>query len=385
MSAVLVCLSICSCQDTDTPEATTPEVTTLAVSNVTGRKANFSGTVTTEASCYFLVAQTANFTDADTIAASIYQNEGLSSYNCIAEYSGLKPGKTYYVCLCATDGRSYVNGNSITFTTPTYLEIANVYLTDIDGYSTNSYTPENPLGVFVLSSWSSSYVVLGSYSNMQAAYSDSEITLPYDISLDTDVKVYAYYPYTSEYDGSSIPIRANESYYGVTTPTYLYGSSNTVNGDDTGANITMKYALSKVTLSITNSSSDAAELTKVVLSNSDGEYLASSGKMNVFTGVISDLGDYEDHTLTMSETIASGSTYTANFMIIPISFDDNQIVAKVTIGGKQMAIALPAATWSKSAHYTYQISVDKDALTLSGIRIEQWDSQNGGDININQD
>lgn len=383
MPLALACLTLSSCQDVDEPVATSFDVNTLAVSNLTGRKANFTGTVSNSATCYFLVAQTANFTDADTISATTQKYEGSDSYICAAEYSGLKPGITYYVCLCATDGRSYVNGNSINFTTPTYLEIANVYLTDIDGYSVNTYTPDQPLGTFVLSSWEYSYNVVGSYSNISTSLVDSEYQLPSDITLDDDVKVFAYYPYTSEFNDNSIPVYANESLYG-TTPTYLYGSSNTVNGDDTSANLTMHFALCKVTLNISNIGDDAVTLSNVTLSNLDGEYIASSGSMNVFTGVISNLANYEDQTMTLSQSIAANSSYSADFWLIPTSFDDNQVIVKLTIGDKVLRLALPSATWSKSSHYTYSLSVDGDALTLSGIRVEEWDSQNGGSIDINQ-
>lgn len=384
MPLALACMALSSCQDVDEPVATSFEVKTLSVDDLSGRKASFTGSVSTNADCYFLVAQTANFTDADTITATTTRNESSTSYSCTADCSGLKPGKTYYVCLCATDGRSYVNSNSLTFTTPTYLEISNVYLTDIDGYTTSSYKPTDVLGVFVLTSWSSSYSVLGTYYNMQVAYEDSEFALPYDISLDSDVRVYAYSPYSSAFNGLTIPVYANESLYNTTTPTYLYGNSNTVNGDDTSANITLHYALAKVTLQITNASSEAATLSNVTLSNSDGNYIASSGNMNVFTGAISDLDNYEDQSVSLDQTIASGSYYSVDLMLIPTSFGENNVIAKVTIGGKQLSISLPTATWSKSSHYTYQISADKDALSLSGIRIEQWDNNNGGEIDINQ-
>lgn len=390
ISAVLACLALVGCQEVDAPANSNPSVETFSVTGLTGHEAYFSGAVSTNATCYFLLSSTINLTEPDTISASqqtIYGSDSISSdkYHYATLYNGLKPGKDYYLALCASDGRSEVRGNVVSFSTPTYLTIENVYLSDIDGYSTNVFQPTQPIGSFVLSSWEYSYGVWDSYQNMKTTYSDSKYSMANgnDISLSSDVRVYSYYPYTTEYSNYYIPVKANETLYGE-TPTYLYGYSNTVNSDDTEAYITMHYALAKISLAITNANDDGATLSQVTLENIDGDYLASSGEMNVFTGDISELQDYDAHTRTCQQTLTS-TAYTEDFMLIPTSFDENQVVVKLVVDGVEEQLALPAVTWSKGHHYTYQLTVDKGALKLGGIRVEAWDTQNGGSIDIKQD
>lgn len=365
MCAFIACMSLSACQELDTPIATNPTVKTMEASGVEGRKAYFSGTVNADANCFFLLSTTANLTDPITIAATTSKSESDNNLYCSSEYEGLTPGTTYYLALCASDGVSEEMGNIVSFTTPTFLTVANVYLSDIDGYSTNSYAPEQPLGLFLLSNWESSYSVWNSYSNIKAEYSNSEIVLSQDIRPTSNIKVFAYHPYTEQLSGNSIPVKANESYYGTPTASYFYGYSNTINGDDTEATINLRYALSKITLSVTNANgNDGSTLTNVTIGNQEGEqHIASSGEMNVFTGNISNLQDYVDQSKDCSQTLTS-SAYKVDFMLIPTSFQDNQVVVKMTINGKTLETTLPASTWSKGAHYTYYISVDKDELSV---------------------
>lgn len=389
MSALLACFSFSSCQELDGPADTDPTVTTLEASEIGGRKAYFTGVVNAKATGYFLLSQTANLTDPIKIEAEQLYTDGTSTSTDAngyfgAQYNELTPGTTYYFAFCASDGTSEVMGNVKSFTTPTFLNIANVYLTDIDGYSTNTYTPEESLGIYLLSNWTSTYNVWNSYTNIKAEYSNSEYVLPQDISLSSDVRVYAYHPYTTECSNYSIPVKANESYYGVTTPTYLYGNSGTLNSESTDANVTMHYALCKVTLAIKNANgNDGSTLTNVTLSDLDGDCLASSGNMNVFTGTISNLQDFVDHSKTCSQTLTSTAS-NIDFMLIPTSFASNQMMVTLTVDGKTINTTLPSATWSKASHYTYSLSVDKGSLKFNGVRVEQWNNQNGGTIDINQ-
>lgn len=377
MCGLVVSLSLCACQEIDNPADTDPQVTTLDVSELSGRKACFQGTVNAQATGYFLLATTINLVDPIKIEATPIA-EGSNTY--AAQYVGLTPGAGYYVAFCASDGTSEVKGNVVSFTTPTYLTIADVKINNIDGTSTSSFTPDQAFGTFLLDSWSYSYGVWNSYANMKTEYSDGEFVLPQDISLGTDVRVYAYYPYTTQCNNNAIPVNIAS----MDDATYLYGSSSTVSADNTDATITFRHALAKVSLVISNTNSSSAQLSKIVMSDQDGKCLANSGKMNVFTGNITDMEDYGNRSTYFNETLSS-SAYTADFMVIPTSFGSDEILVKLTVDGKELAVALPAATWNKGTHYTYQITVNKDNLSIGGIRIDDWDSQDGGQIDINQD
>lgn len=376
MSAILVSLSFSSCQDLDEPADTDPSVKTLAVSELGGRKAYFQGTVNAQATGYFLLATTINLVDPVKIEATQIA-EGSNTY--AAQYTGLTPGTDYYVAFCASDGASEVKGNVVSFTTPTYLTIDNVLLSDIDGSSSSSFSPDQAFGSFLLDTWSYTYGVWDNYSNLKTEYVDGEFVLPQDISLSTDVRVYAYYPYTTECNNYTIPVSVNDT----DTQTYLYGNSSTVNADNTDATITFRHALAKVSLAISNTNSSSAQLTKVSLCDINGDCLAGSGTMNVFTGAISDLQNFSDRSVDCSQTLGS-SAYTADFMVIPTSISSDQVIVKVVVDGREIASVLPAVTWNKGSHYTYQLSINKDNLVLGGVRIEDWDSQNGGSIDINQ-
>lgn len=382
MSIILASQSFSACQELDEPADTNPEVKTLDVSELSGRKATFQGTVNAKATGYFLLATTINLVNPVKIDATQIAEDTNTSpaiYTFSAQYTGLTPDTDYYVAFCASDGSNEVKGSTVSFTTPTYLTIGGVYLSDINGSSSSSFIPEQAFGSFLLDSWSYSYSVWNNHSNLKTEYSDGEFVLPQDISLSTDVRVFAYYPYTTEYSNNTIPVSIN----GSETPTYLYGGSSTVNADNTDATITFRHALAKVSLTISNTNSSSAELSKVTICDLTGSYLAGSGTMNVFTGDISNLQNYGDRSIDCSETLAS-SAYTADFMVIPTSFGNDQIVVKLIVDGKEFVKALPSATWSKGTRYTYQLSVNKDDLVLGGIRIDDWDSQNGGSININQ-
>lgn len=377
MSVLLASQSFFACQELDEPADTDPSVKTLAVSELGGRKAYFQGTVNAEATGYFLLATTINLVNPVKIEATQIA-EGANTY--AAQYTGLTPGTDYYVAFCASDGSSEVTGNVVSFTTPTYLTIEGAYLSNIDGGSSSAFTPSQAFGTFLLDSWSYSYGVWNNYSNMKTEYADGEYVLPQDISLSTDVRVYAYYPYTTDCSSYTIPVSVN----GTDTPTYLYGNSSTVNEDNTDATITFHHALAKVSLAITNTNSSSAQLSNVSICDIDGSVLAGSGTMNVFTGAITNLQNYSDRSVDCSQTLTS-SAYTTDFMVIPTSFDSDQLIVKLKVDGKDFVTTIPSATWNQGTHYTYQLSVNKDNLVLGGVRIDDWDTQNSGTIDINQD
>lgn len=385
---LLACLVLCGCQDVKDFTNTIATVKTDNVEKYTGRYAYLSGSVNAHAYNYFLVSTSQDMSDAAKVSAGTNKNESMGMWNCFAEIDDLAPGTTYYVTLCASDGVSESRGNVVSFTTNEYLSIENVNVNDMDGGSSTAV--EGQIGTYLLSGWTNNYTVWGNYANMPTKYSGIGYSLPYDIELTQDTKVYAYYPYTYEVFENQIDVYANDEYYKQSID-YMYGSSNVVNASETKANIAMYHALSKVTFSITKAADDEDEevLTKVSLYSFEGNVLKFRGLMNVFTGDITpweDLsGEAYDKTFDNERSLTTDEATTIDYMLIPVSFEDYRVRVTLTVNGRSIETTLPASTWEKGKHYTYQLTVDKDALEIGNIEVEEWVDSEEGTITIKQE
>lgn len=352
---LLACLSLSGCQDVEEPANTVPTVITDAVEKYSGDFAYLSGTVSSRAECYFLISTSEDMSDAQKVEVYPYKNEEKGSWTCNRELGDLVPGTTYYVVLCATDGRSEVKGNVVSFTTSAYLSIESV---KADGKDYN----EDILGIYL----TTNQTVIYDFANMRATRNNNNgYTLPQNILLtEPTYKVYAYSPYDK---GNSIETLKEINVWARGTNDYLYGNCE-VTPSSPKANIEMKSALAKLYFTISTDSKEPISISYINLRNVDQqsktEALSISGKLDLTTGKITPIpvSGHDGILLNMPNTpIYAGVHANAEMLVIPTSFKDGEIEIDVSVNSQLIRTTIPAATWE--AGKTYEIPLEIDVKT----------------------
>lgn len=354
---LLACLSLNSCQDVEDPANTVPTVVTDAVEKYSGDYAYLSGTVSSRAECYFLISTSEDMSDAQKVEVYSHRNEEKGNWTCGRELGDLIPGTTYYVVLCATDGRSEVKGNVVSFTTSAYLSLESVkvdgkdysgdvlgtYLTDVNQRVNNSH-----------------------YGNMRTLRNgNNSYELPYNIILsEPTYRVYAYAPYDMK--ASVETINAIEVWTRGTN-NYLYGSCE-VTPSNPKANIEMHSALAKLYFTISTDSKESISLGYINLRNanwqSETEALSINGKLDLATGKITPVpvSGHDGILLNMPNTpIYDGVHANAEMLVIPTSFKDGEIEISVSVNNELIRTTLPATTWEAGKTYEIPLKVNVEA------------------------
>lgn len=356
---LLACLSLNSCQDVEEPANTVPTVVTDAVEKYSGEFAYLSGTVSSRAECYFLISTSEDMSDAQKLEAYSYKNEEKGNWSCNRELGDLIPGTTYYVVLCATDGRSVVKGNVVSFTTSAYLSIESVkvdgkdyswdllgtYLTDADQYVNN---PKY-------------------YGNMQTVRSGNNgYKLPHSIILtEPSYRVYAYAPYN---EGNSVET-INEIEVQAGGTDYLYGSCE-VTPSNPKANIEMQSALAGLHFTISTDSKESISMSYINLRNVNGESkteaLSIRGKLDLATGKITPvpIPGHDGILINMpNTTIHAGVQANAEMRVIPTSFKDGEIEINISVNNELVRATLPAGNWEAGKTYEIPLKVNVETNT----------------------
>lgn len=381
---LLACLSLNSCQDVEDPANTVPTVVTDAVEKYLGDFAYLSGTVSSRAECYFLISTSEDMSDAQKVEVYPYQNEEKGNWTCFRELGDLIPGTTYYVVLCATDGRSEVKGNVVSFTTNKNIRIANISVTpcgNSESEEKTDFTPEDAIGMLLTISNGDKLSVQEPW-NMEIYYRAQKWTLPVQIMPDnTPKKLYAYYPYYKGMERDyTIPVSLAKGNH------YLYGSSEELTQSNAEAHIIMRHALTRVTFSVTKAKeSDADEyVTRARLYNNNSKAISLEGRMNVFTGEITS-NYYTDGIFKDCEFKPEAEKVNViEMLVIPTQFAESEVAFEVQMGGHVIYATLPAATWERGKHYDYPFEITLNGLKLGNVTVEEWENNNGGSININQ-
>lgn len=380
---LLACLSMQSCQEIEEPQNTVPTVVTDAVEKYSGYMAYLSGSVTSRANCYFLLSTQADLSDARKLDVYPRYDEEQGKWFCQSEAGNLQAGTTYYVALCATDGRSEVKGNVVEFTTSSYLSIESVHTINWVNGEAEPFTPETAIGTYLLRPINEvEYTILQPY-NMETYFKETNWIFPvqYIPTLDP-VKVFAYYPYNKDIEEYTIPVYTVEQ-----NTDYLYGYSEEINLNNTKAHITLNHALARITFTITKSKeSDFNEYaTRARLYNNYSKALSLYGRMNVLTGDIAPSYDYNDG--IFKDCKFKPETDTENiieFLVIPTAFKEGEVSFSLTLGEQIVYANLPADTWERGRHYNYSFDITISGLKLNGVRVEDWNNNEGGNIHINQ-
>lgn len=382
---LLIGLLWTGCQEIEEPVNTVPTVTTDKVEKYSANFAYLSGAVTSRAQCYFLLSTSADMNDALQKEAYPYYNEERNIWLCQTEISDLQPGTTYYVVLCATDGRSEVKGNVVEFTTIKEIRIANIRMTPCgnnESDESTDFTPEDAVGVF-LTTMDGDKLTIQRPKNMETYYQAQQWNLPTQIIPNgVPRKLYAYYPYSKEMgDNYTIPVNIDEGKH------YLFGNSEELTLNNPEAHITMKHALSRITFSITKSKESEMEeyITRARLYNNNSKAIFLGGWMNVFTGNIIPDYNYNDGIFRNCEfKPETEKAKTIEMLVIPTSFSDDEVVFEIVLGTHIIYASLPANNWEQGKHYNYPFEITVNGLKLGNVTVEGWENNDGGSININQ-
>lgn len=351
---LLACLSLSGCQEVEEPANTVPVVITDAVEKFSGNFAYLSGTVSSRAECYFLISTSEDMNDARKVVVYPYKNEESGKWICVQELGDLVPGTTYYVMLCATDRRSEVKGNVVSFTTSAYLTIESVKVGEKDYDS-------DIIGVYLANS---NQYINPHYGNMRAERNVTNIgyKLPYNIILsESSYKVYAYAPY----DKSNSVERMNEiKVWTRGVNDWLYGSC-TVTSSEPKANIKMQSALARLRFIISTDSKKPITFSYINLRNAGNkEALFISGKLDLVTGRITPepIWGHDGILMEVSDnTIRDGVHSIAEMLVIPTSFKDEEIKMNVCIDGQLVEIPISATTWEAGKTYEIPIKVNMES------------------------
>lgn len=346
---LVTCLLFNGCQEVEEPLNTVPTVVTDDVEKYYAEFAYFSGSVSAKGNYYFLVSTFDDLTEARQVDAYGYKDE-TGKWVCRAEVGDLSPSTTYYVALCATDGRSEVRGNIVSFTTNGFLEIESVTkdeqsirFEEIGVYVTNMNNGISHGNVKAL--------IRGGYS----------YSLEKDITLQEPAYVYAYAPYSGESKKESledVEVWAN----GMTD--CLYGRCE-VSPENLKANIQMQSAMAKLCFVISTDSKELVGVESINLRNiwSNGvssNALSTRGKLDLTSGNITwnsdDLSD--GYFVKVSDgVIKEGSSVTVEMNVIPSSFDNGEVELNLYVG-KMITVSIAASTWEKGKSYEIPIHLE---------------------------
>lgn len=348
---LLACLSLNSCQDVEEPANTVPTVVTDVVEKYSGNFAYVSGTVSSRAECYFLISTSEEMSDAQKIEVYPYKNEEQTVWSCFREIGDLQPGTTYYVTLCATDERSEVRGNTVSFTTSAYLSIESI---KENGKDYNA----DIVGIYLATNQS----VVPNFGNVRASRNaNNGYTLPRNIALtEPSYKVYAYSFYN---EGNSPETLNGINVWARGSEDYLYGSCD-VTPSNPKANIDMHSALAKIHLNISTDSKESISISSINLRNVESEVLYISGTLDLATGKITPTS-IPGHDGIIKEipngTIDATTSFNTEMQVIPTSFKDGEVELNVYVGRQLIRTAIPAATWEAGKEYEIGITINSEA------------------------
>ena len=354
---LLIGLLWTGCQEIEEPVNTVPTVTTDKVEKYSANFAYLSGAVTSRAQCYFLLSTSADMNDALQKEAYPYYNEERNIWLCQTEISDLQPGTTYYVVLCATDGRSEVKGNVVEFTTTAYLKIESIN-TEKGNFDADV------VGVYVTEE---AQTINPDWANLKARRNgDKSYELPVNILLsESPHTVYTYYPYNKEASGTSlneIAVRTNGGSNDV-----LYGNYE-VSLTNPKANITLKSALAQLYFIISTDNEEDIHISHINLQNTnketEDEALSIQGTLDLTNGKITPrptLGHDGIFMEIADNVIHAGVITQADMKVIPTSFEEGELELLVSVGGQIIRCPIPAANWEAGKGYEIPVKVNVES------------------------
>ena len=213
-----------------------------------------------------------------------------------------------------------------------------------------------------------------------------------------NTKVYAYYPFTAKYDTIewitqptnsywitgkeyNVPINIHDDGHNFQQD-YLWGEADSVNCDNSHANINFKHVLPRITFNIKKSSDNINDIVYIkwaILANAvKGTAIYTKGYMNILTGKVykgnstsgrfyqmfRSLPDVNDSIKQfIFRQIDSQETQELNYLVLPTEFKDGEVVLRLEVrrgtsdNYELYEIPIPATKWESGKQYTYPVTI----------------------------
>ena len=184
---------------------------------------------------------------------------------------------------------------------------------------------------------------------------------------------YGVYPYNAEYNSFTIPTDQSGGVQDADWMTANYTAAK----DEGNVNLNFHHLLAKVTVNITewNSEFDGSE--KVI---EDPKFYTKGTAVEVTYATDGPNVTTSDGTLTAITPSADAQTYTA--IVAPAKYANTDKFMTFTACGQEMTVlaTTPKQTNGLEAglHYTFNLTVGKDGVTLSSVTVSDW--ADGGTI-----
>ena len=184
---------------------------------------------------------------------------------------------------------------------------------------------------------------------------------------------YGVYPYNAEYNSFTIPTDQSGGVQDADWMTANYTAAK----DEGNVNLNFHHCLAKVTIKIANWESEFDGSEKVV---EDPKIYTKGTAVEVTYATDGPNVTTSDGTLTAITPSADAQTYTA--IVAPAEYAITDKFMTFTVDGQEMTVlaTTPKQTNGLIAglHYTFNLTVGKDGVTLSSVTVSDW--ANGGTI-----
>lgn len=377
VAACLWCLGFTGCHEPDEPSPLMPVLHLDEAQDVTATTA-YVGNYDYDSDSsigefYYLLSTNENFQDS-----LVYEAE-LNSSRTIY---GLRPNTTYFYKMVGTDGNITINSEVKSFTTLKGFSIAKLTYTDWDGEVREVDESMSPLGLSVVDTkgWST--------RNLMVTYQNGEWRVP-DEALGKNIRECAIYtPYNKDL--------LNEDELGwLRLCTYKNGK-NSVNDVLTGyaylkgdqsVSLRLSHALARVRFHFSIAEDCNEDNLKVQSFGINQEasskiiptifWYSLYGKLQ-YVEEFSDIDSGESFVVTKKSqtdvTILSGETRSSGTVKAKIRLSNGSTYS--------VPITLNADSWKSGKTYDYNIVYSTTGLTLSDVTVNEWNKNEGGDINI---
>lgn len=375
VAACLLCLGFTGCQEPDEPSRLVPVLqlneaqfvtaTTVCVGNY-----NSPSSI---GEFYYLLSTNENFQDSLVYKAKM--NSSRTIY-------GLKPGTTYFYKLVGTDGNITVNSEVKSFTTLKGFSIAKLTYTDWDGEVREVDGSMSPLGLSVVdadgrSTW-----------DLKVTYENGEWRVP-DEALGKDIRECGIY---TPYHGDLL----DEDALGwLRLCTYKNGKNSVddvltgyayLKGDQS-VSLRLSHALARVRFHFTiaeDCNEENLQVQSFIINQESSSKIIPTifwyslyGKLQKVEE-FSEIDSGESFVVTKKSqtdvTILSGETRSSGTVQARIQLSNGSTYS--------VPITLKADSWQSGKTYDYNIVYSRTGLTLSDVTVNEWNKNEGGDINI---
>lgn len=375
VAACLLCLGFTGCQEPDEPRPLAPVLHLNEAQYVTTTTA-FVGNDNYRSSIgefYYLFSTNENFQDSLVYRAEL--NSSTTIY-------GLRPNTTYFYKLVGTDGYITLNSEVKSFTTLKGFSIAKLTYTDWDGEVREVDESMSPLGLSVVDTDGRST------RNLMVTYQNGEWKVP-DEALGKDIRECAIYtPYNKDLIGEDAlgwlrlcTYKNGRNYVNDVLTGYTYLK------DEQSVSLRLSHALARVRFHFSiaeDCNEDNLQVQSFIINQESSSKIIPTIFWYSLYGRIRNVEEFseidsgESFVVTKKSqtdvTILSGETRSSGTVQAKIQLSNGSTYS--------VPITLNADSWKSGKTYDYNIVYSTTGLTLSDVTVNEWNKNEGGDINI---